>query len=132
MRNIAFILLGSLIFSCTAPKQTPASKAPAPPSKVESRAAAQPYTCMGNEPFWSVQVKGNEIVFRTPEEGPVSYPYQAPQQRNGHKVFSSKTGGSNIEVVIREQGCTDTMSGEKFPYTVEVTRDGKKYRGCGK
>lgn len=87
---------------------------------------------MGNEPFWSVQIKGSEITFRTPDEGPVSYPYQAPQQRGNQQIFSSKAGSSNIQVTIKEEGCTDSMSGEQFPYTVEVSRDGKIFHGCGK
>ena len=82
--------------------------------------------------FWSVQVKGNEIIFRTPEEGPISYPYQAPQQKGGRKVFESKAGSSNIKVAIEEVACTDSMSGERFPYTAEITKDGKIYRGCAK
>lgn len=132
MKYLVLICLATLALSCDAAKKAPASSPTTNPPGVEKREAARAYTCMGNEPFWSVQIKGSEITFRTPEEGPVTYPFQAPREQGDQKTFISKSGNSSIKVSIREEPCMDTMSGEKFPYTVEVTRDGKLYRGCGK
>lgn len=133
MKYFIFICLGTLILSCNASKPAPGPTAATKPAGIESRETARTsYTCLGNEPFWSVQVKGNEIIFSTPEEGPLSYPYQAPQQKGSRKVFESKAGSSTIRVAIEEVACTDSMSGERFPYTAEITKDGKIYRGCAK
>ena len=131
MKYLFLLFTGILALSCDSSKPATPS-GPAKPAAVEPRQAAAAYTCLGNEPFWSVNIKGSDIIFRTPDEGPVTYPYQAPQQRGKQKVFSSKAGNSSITVTIREEPCTDTMSGEAFPYTVEVSRDGKIYHGCGK
>ncbi|MCB0561754.1 MAG: hypothetical protein H6573_04355 [Lewinellaceae bacterium] len=132
MKYLILSCIAALALSCTASKPAPTKTAPANPPMVESREKAHSYTCMGNEPSWSVQIKGSDIIFRTADISPVSYPYQAPRQQDNQKTFMSKAGNSSIKVVIREEGCTDTMSGERFPYSAEVTRDGKMYRGCGK
>ncbi|MCO6480174.1 MAG: hypothetical protein J5I94_26275 [Phaeodactylibacter sp.] len=132
MKHFTLIFLTLLAFSCDTTKKAPAPLPSSNPAKVETRQAATAYTAMGNEPFWSVQIKDGGITFRTPEKEPVTYPYQPPQQRGGQTVFTSKAGNSSIKVLIKEEPCTDTMSGEKFPYTVEATKDGKTYYGCGK
>ena len=132
MKYLILSCIAALALSCNASKPAPTKTASSNPPAIESRESARTYTCMGNEPFWSVQIKGKEIIFRTPEVGPVSYPYQAPRQQDNQKVFTSKAGNSSIKVIIREEGCTDSMSGEQFQYTTEVTRDGKIYLGCGK
>ncbi len=132
MKYFILICLALLAFSCDTTKKGPAAPPSANPAKVETRQGATAYTAMGNEPFWSVQIKDSGITFRTPDKEPVTYPYQPPQQRGSQKEFTSKTGNSSIKVLVKEEPCTDTMSGEKFPYTVEATKDGKTYYGCGK
>ena len=133
MKYLILFLAGLLLISCDSSKSTaPATPRTPGSTAVEPREVATTYTCRGNEPFWAVDIKEGNITFRTPDEGPIAYPYQVPQQRGSQKEFTSKAGSSSLRVVIKEEPCTDTMSGEPFPYTVEVTRDGKIYSGCGK
>ena len=133
MKYLILFLAGLLLIACDSSKSTaPTTPHTSNPTAAEPRAPATTYTCLGNEPFWSVNIKEGNIIFRTPDEGPITYPYQAPQQRGSQKEFMSKSGNSTLKVVIKEEPCTDTMSGEPFPYTVEVTKDGKIYSGCGK
>jgi len=83
----------------------------------------------GNEPFWAVEID-RTLRLRTPDralEGP------APVARldDGARRYDGTLEGRPIRVVLREQRCTDTMSGMPHPLSAEVQFDGRTYRGCG-
>lgn len=95
------------------------------------------YTARGNEPFWMVKIEADTITFRTPEEE-ITYPTTKVNKEDGGAIIfetshiNDKNAESNLRVVIVPKPCTDTMSGEAFPYTATVERDGKLYNGCAK
>lgn len=89
----------------------------------------------GNEPFWSVSIYPDRIVFREPENlDGFEFPLGRSFPEKGRHVYRWNRDGPGpreIEIVLEETGCTDSMSGEYLHLTATVTLDGRVYSGCG-
>ena len=99
------------------------------------------FYAIGNEPGWSLEMDQENglrfmtqdgIVFNTPPVGGVKG--QTPAMTRYHAIVES----GELDITLTEQECTDNMSGEKFPYKVQVRlkrgmdKSFKTYDGCGK
>jgi len=98
--------------------------------------AAGEVQAKGNEPFWSAEVDGGEVVVKTPEQqagvryangwwthpNPTRWIFQATRQENGHVV--------HLQLALTETPCFDSMSGASFPYQAVLDRDGVQVKGC--
>ncbi|MFD1882835.1 COG3650 family protein [Paracoccus pacificus] len=84
----------------------------------------------GNEPFWSVEVRGDKAVYKTPEN----------QKGRTIKVRRLVYAGG-VELIgtlndapfsLRVSGtdCSDSMSGEKFPMSSKLRIGTKSNPGC--
>lgn len=96
------------------------------------RAGGAPSTTVqarGNEPFWSVEI-GHTLRFRTPA-GTLEGPAPEARLQDGVRRYDGMVDRRPISVALREQRCTDTMSGMPHPLSAEVQFDGRTYRGCG-
>jgi uncharacterized membrane protein len=85
----------------------------------------------GNEPFWTLVVRPSSIVFERPGETPRRFPAVTPLTTGATRVFDARAAAERIVVRVTEQRCMDGMSGERFPFTVEVTTGESTVRGCG-
>jgi putative lipoprotein len=63
------------------------------------------------------------LTFPLPEPAPGASPVST--------VYRSEAGGHRIEVLIVDEPCRDSMSGEPFPATVVVRLDDQILPGCG-
>lgn len=94
------------------------------------------YEAQGNEPFWTVEIMGEEAIRYTTPEMEVTFPYVPPilsPSSNPSEVYAAKTTEHSLRMVIyTEEDCTDDMSGEAFPNTVQITFDEQNMKGCGK
>jgi len=110
----------------------------ATPAEPETPAAEArvTYKAQGNEPFWSVEIMGEEAIRYTTPETEITFPFVPPilsPSSNPSEVYAAKTTDHDLKMVIyTEEACTDDMSGEEFPQTVEITIDDRKMRGCGR
>jgi len=98
--------------------------------------AAGEVQAKGNEPFWSAEVDGGEVVVKTPEQqagvryangwwthpNPTRWIFQATRQENGNLV--------RLQLALTESPCFDSMSGARFPYQAVLDRDGVQMKGC--
>lgn len=95
------------------------------------------YWALGNEPNWSLQIseKENLIEFNLPADKKVYYFfYEEPKEENGIIFYKSHNEIQRyaIDVSVKKEKCSDTMSDKVYEYSVEVEiSGGKKYRGCG-
>jgi heat shock protein HslJ len=97
-----------------------------------SVAATETFRARGNEPFWSVEMTGEAIVFRPMEGEPVTVaPLPASRREGNADVYEANAGGKPFALTIADAVCTDTMSGMPFPKTVTVTIGGETFAGCG-
>lgn len=88
----------------------------------------------GNEPFWSVRVLGDRLVFSEPDapdgiEVPAAPPVGL-EERLVYRSADDRPGAPNIELVLEDRGCTDSMSGEYMHLTARVRVDGRTMSGC--
>ncbi|MEO8209888.1 MAG: hypothetical protein ABI840_04975 [bacterium] len=92
---------------------------------------------LGNEPGWSLQIseKENLIEFYLPLEQKTYYFfYSEPKEENGKIIYTSHNQIQRyiINVIIKKENCSDTMSDNIYDYSVEVELSGgKKFKGCG-
>ena len=117
MRTI--VLVGLLAAAC-APNPPPATYPPAHP-------AVETYRAIGTEPFWDIRI-GGEMVFTDRGTGlTVVQPTPRPIHGFAGDIYQT----ARINVNINHVRCSDGMSDRTYPDTVQVTVDGRDYRGCG-
>lgn len=114
MIRLAFAALLTLAGCSTLP---PASSAPVV------------YRAVGTEPFWSLTLDGQEMVFTE-----TNTPWQRivqPQPKViigfAGEIYQSPRIGVNI---VHSQ-CSDGMSDRTYPDKVQVRVDGRAFEGCG-
>ena len=94
------------------------------------------FWALGNEPGWSLQIskKENLIEFILPGESKKYYFfYDEPEEDSGYIIYKNhnKIQGYVIEVKIKKEKCSDTMSDKIYDYSAEVELTGNiKFRGC--
>ncbi len=91
------------------------------------------FVAFGTEPDWVLRV---DYVKKTADveilgKGKFTYPLDALEEIDFHH-FAVSQGDQMLEVTSDELACWNLMSGERFPYKVELTVNGETYRGCGK
>jgi uncharacterized membrane protein len=91
------------------------------------------YRGLGQEPGWTVEIHDGRIEL-VADYGENAYtftdPVSAPE--GAAAVYVAATDEHDLTVTIRREACTDIMSGEAFPTSVEVILDDRTLRGCGR
>lgn len=89
------------------------------------------FQASGTEPFWSLTVLGETLVWRTPE-GETTLDHGGPyrMERGGWQVDGEGEGGTALTARFYPEPCQNAMSGAWFHMTAEVELDGEEYRGC--
>lgn len=103
-------------------------------AQTKSTAAPAAYRCTGTEPFWSIDISPAGIVFQSPEDDPVTYPYSPPAKTGNDVEFTTalqaKSGKSTLQIVLVPGNCTDGMSESAYTHFAHVEKDGQKFSGC--
>ena len=93
------------------------------------------YWCMGNEPFWQIQIseKENLIDFYDPML-PKFYHFNfSKAEINGSKtIYTVEDKGSNnkLKITITKEKCSDGMSERNYNFKSEAVLNGTTYNGC--
>jgi uncharacterized membrane protein len=87
----------------------------------------------GNEPFWSVEVRDDRMIWRQPE-APTEIQFGQPQTINaeGAVRYTVSVADHELELMVHAQACQDSMSGEYFAYTAKALLDGREFNGCAR
>jgi len=99
-----------------------------------ARARGVNYRAVGNEPGWVLEIESRKMVFVT-NYGEDKFVFPTPMPEIEPEVsatYSASNDGHQIQVIIRQEKCSDTMDGEEFDNRVEATLDGVEYNGCGR
>jgi len=137
--GILICLIGTilLILSCSGEKPSNADTnlIPDPNSSYDFRAT-------GNEPFWSLEIDFDQNMrFTTLNDSrELITPVPKPHIAQDHPVerYRAVTEKGELIVQISPDTCQDTMSDQKFPFTVTVDvkfgtdQDYSSYKGCGR
>lgn len=96
--------------------------------------AKKSFKCMGNEPFWNIEIKGEELMFHQMGYEKEVYPLTPTQIKTDRLIYSvkEKSGKNNIQVELLKMPCEDDMSGQPFAYSVIMVKNGKRFQGCAK
>lgn len=93
------------------------------------------YWCMGNEPFWRIQVseKENLIDFFDPMASTYyHFNFTKPEIKQGSTVYTAESGKNKIKITITitSEKCSDGMSERSYQYKAEALLNGTAYKGC--
>ncbi|WP_299302549.1 SH3 domain-containing protein [uncultured Litoreibacter sp.] len=83
-------------------------------------------SCIGNEPFWSLNINANSSVgFEIAGEDRQSYPlaWSTSSQNNGDGGYAFGTG--DMDGVLRREICSDGMSDRDYGWSVDVILRGQ-------
>lgn len=118
----AFLLEEALY--ATPPAESAGCSQPAPAYIVAAR---------GNEPFWSVEVTTEKMLWRQPDM-PKEILVDAPQSQDseGTVGYVGEGGGHKIELFVESEVCRDSMAGAFFAYSARALLDGKEFKGCAR
>ena len=85
----------------------------------------------GNEPFWSGEVTGGQVTYRTPEI-PEGETFAVTRfAGNAGLGLSGMMRGSSFDLMITGGGCDDTMADVRYPFTATLAIEGEDvHQGC--
>lgn len=86
-----------------------------------------PYHALGTEPFWGLLIDAHDLTFTQPDAAPVTQP--TPRVIIGIASEIYQTPRINVNIV--HGTCSDGMSDRVYPDKVQVTVDGRRFKGCG-
>lgn len=96
-----------------------------PTKKVDPSAVT--YKALGNEPFWHVDVRGNDLQLFEMADLRVTAPkYTVEEHADGREYKSSE-----LRLTIKYTPCSDGMSDRKYPHTAQVEYAKGSFKGCG-
>lgn len=94
------------------------------------------YRALGQEPAWQLEISADQGFLLVTEYGAkrVEFPYTEPEVDQAQRTtrYASRLGGDSINITIKGETCSDSMSGETFSSRVEVGWQGKTLLGCGR
>ena len=86
----------------------------------------------GNEPFWSVEVDGDALIYSTPEQMPGLVLQATREARDGNVVYRGEHDGREFELELRDQPCQDSMSGWRHDFTARFDWGATTMTGCAR
>jgi uncharacterized membrane protein len=100
---------------------------------MEKRSAGIDFFSLGNEPFWLMEIdKDKQISFlRVDNEKPVLFPYVQAEAQNGQWTWHVQSDTATLQIVVKQQFCSDGMSDNWYEYKVDINYNGTAYTGCG-
>jgi uncharacterized membrane protein len=96
------------------------------------------YQAFGEEPFWSVHVWTDSVVFQQPDEpNRVAWPATAvvpARDAAGARTWTAAAQGGHpaLTLTIERAPCTDGMSGEVTAFRARATFGGRALQGCAR
>lgn len=92
------------------------------------------WRAFGNEPFWTVRIASDGIVFDRLGDLPRRYPATPPQSGEGRRSWMVDPPDGNarhrLEVIITDRPCSDSMADRQYDHRAEVMFGGQTLHGC--
>ena len=141
---IQLLVIVSFIISCktsaTIQKEVVKTEpTPAYKQQMENLEQGVYFQASGNEPEWSLKISEKTIEFTSLKPGFESFksvhvePVRAMDANVKMYRVATESGSMNIQIM--QQECVNTMSGEKFPYSVRIemvkNNNSTNFSGCG-
>ncbi len=143
-KSILLLMVALFIMSCKTTTTTQTEVAKTEPTaaykqQIENLENKIYFRAMGNEPEWSLKIAESTIEFSSLKPGFESFksPHVKPIRAMDAnvKMYQIATESGKMNIQISQQESINTMSGEKFPYTVRVelsqNKSSNTFNGCG-
>src|SRR3546814_593801 len=93
------------------------------------------FWCLGNEPFWSVEISGGENLIRLTDMGTESayfYEYTEPTIENDLYTYDvpAESGQPSLKIIVKKEPCSDGMSDRDYDYSVTARYGDRTLNGC--
>lgn len=131
LRVRRWVYLAEDTSGCSRLEARPANAA-AETGDAEPLSADVAWRARGNEPFWMAEVRSDRIVVVRPAVDTVSVPPVEPVAEGQARRWRAETEAHELDLVLSEEPCVDSMSGSRFGYTATLTLDGEELRGCAR
>ena len=131
---LAALTLATLTLAACSPAAEEPAAPPAPPAAPAVLAGidlTQPLHVGGNEPFWTVQLTGSEMVYSGVDRPEQRTPQGQPTMQGTMAIWEGTTGAGNpLKVTLTATDCSDGMSDRTYPLTAMVEISGETLMGC--
>lgn len=100
----------------------------------EARARGVAFRGLGTEPFWSLEVDGGPVQQMRLDLNMGERRLVVPQVAalgEGEGYAGKADDGSDVTLRITRGACSDGMSDQTFPASIELQVGGETFRGCG-
>ena len=87
-------------------------------------------TALGTEPFWSVEIIGNAMIYSTPENIEGRRVELTRFAGNGGLGFTGNFEGSAMQLAVTPGECSDGMSDRTYPFTATLKIGEALLAGC--
>ncbi|MGE0621380.1 MAG: COG3650 family protein [Pseudomonadales bacterium] len=91
---------------------------------------------LGNEPGWALEVRAQSRLWFSYDYGASEVSAAIVETRSDPQTRSTtyvgRAGSAELLVTLTGEPCADTMADDTYPTRVEVTLDGRVFRGCGR
>ncbi len=96
---------------------------------------SQGFIARGTEPFWSVEIRRDEIVFSSPTVDEQKYPYSEPMSASSRpasfiQVYRLQGNPSGFLVLRQDNACSDGMSDRAYLYNATLILGNQVFEGC--
>jgi uncharacterized membrane protein len=92
---------------------------------------AEMITLTGTEPFWAIQIEGNEATYSNPEH-PEGFAFAVARFTGNNGLGLTGTlFAEPVTITLTPGQCSDGMSDRTFPYVATVALGEETLRGCG-
>ncbi|SBV35132.1 conserved hypothetical protein [uncultured Stenotrophomonas sp.] len=86
---------------------------------------------IGTEPFWSVKVEGDVLVYTTPETMDAPRRLQATRSIDADGLhLLGEDAGVPFRLDVRSEACSDGMSDHEYPFSASFVLDDSTMKGC--
>jgi len=88
----------------------------------------------GTEPFWSIKFYKDKAVYSDyPGAEKITLSYEVKEINNENYIIDAydKEDSESYFILIKKEACTDGMSDNTYPYSIEIKRDTRILYGCG-
>ncbi|MCC5868845.1 MAG: META domain-containing protein [Gammaproteobacteria bacterium] len=102
------------------------------PVPARSEASGEVVQARGNEPAWMLLMADGELRLELDYgQTRITVPQPVPAREDDLVRYRVRTAdGQVIDVTLRDEVCTDTMTGMPYPGAATVRIDGRELRGC--
>ena len=107
------------------------AEAPEPAAVLAGVDLGQPMRALGTEPFWAVELTGNEMVYSGVDRPEQRAPQPKIDIQGTTATFDSVTSaGTPLSVMLAATECSDGMSDRTYPLSAIVRIGDETLTGC--